>query len=149
MSSKALTSYEADFVAWTAGQAALLRAGRVSDADIEHIAEELEDLGKSQRQALASHIRTVLEHLFKLQASPALEPRAGWRATIRRARDDIDDILADSPSLRREVNGIIGRQTEKARRNVAAELADRGEEASGLAGLTYGEDAVCGPWMPS
>jgi Domain of unknown function DUF29 len=60
--------YDADLVAWAAAQAALLRAGRIAEADAANIAEELDDVGKSQRLTLASHVGTVIEHLMKLQA---------------------------------------------------------------------------------
>lgn len=141
-------SYDLDFSAWTIRQAELLRAGRLSEADVERIAEEIEDLGKSEKRALASHIRTVIEHLIKLQASPAAEPRAGWRETVRRVRDDVADVLEDSPSLRRELPDIIRHQTDRARRRAAAALADRGESAAGLDGLAYDEGQVLGPWLP-
>ena len=145
---RARTAYDVDFYAWTTDQAALLRTGRLSEADLENIAEEIESLGRAERRGLASHVRTVIEHLMKLQASPATEPRAGWRETVLRVRDDIEDVLDDSPSLRRELAGIIARETERARRLVRRALAERGEPADALSSLTYDEDQVLGPWMP-
>ena len=141
-------AYDVDLVAWAAAQAALLRAGRVAEADLANIAEELDDVGKSQRLALASHVGTVIEHLMKTQASKAREPRNGWRATVRRARDDIGDVLAASPSLRRELPGVVADETEPARRLAAASLADHGEPTSGLSGLSHDEGQVLGPWLP-
>jgi hypothetical protein len=141
-------SYETDLAAWAAAQAALLRAGRIAEADIANIAEELDDVGKSQRLALASHVGTVIEHLMKLEASRAQEPRAGWRSTIRRSRHRIERLLQASPSLRRELPGIIADETEPARRLAAASLADHGEPVTGLLGLSYGESQVLGAWLP-
>ena len=92
-------TYDTDFCAWAAAQAELLRAGRLDEADIARIAEEIEDLGKRDRRELASRIQTVIEHLMKLAASPATEPRAGWEATIARERVEIGRLLEDSPSL--------------------------------------------------
>jgi uncharacterized protein DUF29 len=145
---RAPSAYDLDFYAWTKGQAALLRAGRLSEADLENIAEEIEALGRAERRSLASHVRTVIEHLMKLQASPATEPRLGWRETVWRVRDDIEDVLDDSPSLRRELAGIIARETSRARRRVADALAERGESGNALSGLTYDESQVLGPWTP-
>ena len=51
------TAYESDFYAWARENAALLRSGQLSRIDLEHIAEELEDMGKSERRALGSHLR--------------------------------------------------------------------------------------------
>lgn len=101
--------YDHDFVLWTEQQAAALR--RVNDSNLpldwENLAEEIESLGKSQRAELNSQIRRILRHLFKLEASPAADPCAGWRATIRDARAEIEELLETSPSLRREVEGVI------------------------------------------
>src|SRR5690349_13938667 len=136
--------YNTDLVAWAAAQAALLRAGRVAEADLANIAEELDDVGKSQRLTLASPVGTVIEHLMKLQASHAQGPRVGWRATVRRSRDRVERLLQASPRLRRELPGIIADETEPARRLAAASLADHGEPTSGLPGLSYDEGQVLG-----
>lgn len=45
------TYYDHDVVAWAKEQAALLRAGRFSVLDVEHIAEEIEDVGKSEQRS--------------------------------------------------------------------------------------------------
>jgi Domain of unknown function DUF29 len=78
-------AYETDLALWAKEQARALRdAGRAGTnlpIDWENVAEEIDSLGKSQAHELGSRIRTILEHLIKLQTSPATEPRAGWRAT--------------------------------------------------------------------
>jgi hypothetical protein len=144
--------YRSDLALWAAQQAEALRsaarAGNNAAVDWANVAEEIESLGASERRSLASHIRTVIEHLMKLQASPAEAPRPGWRETILRARRDIEDVLEESPSLRRDVTAIIFRQTEKTRRDVSVILKDHGEDASALVGLTYDEDRVLGPFLP-
>jgi hypothetical protein len=81
-----MSDYDTDVYAWSLRQGALLRrlaAGeRVNDADLDwpNIAEEIETVGRSERAMVASHIRNVMEHLIKLHASPATEPRPGVRA---------------------------------------------------------------------
>ena len=72
--------YDDDFYAWTQHQAAVLRAMAVADNrfDREHVAEEIEDLGKSERDAVRSQIRRILEHFLKLAHSPAAPPRFDW-----------------------------------------------------------------------
>ena len=62
--------YDQDFYAWTNEQAALLRAGRLSEADVEHIAEEIENMGKSEKRELVSRLRVLLLHLLKWQYQP-------------------------------------------------------------------------------
>jgi hypothetical protein len=63
------TSYEKDVVAWANEQAALLRAGKLSAIDVEHIAEEIEDVGKSEQRELAP--RGGVAGLFAQVALPA------------------------------------------------------------------------------
>src|ERR1700757_938799 len=95
-----------DFFLWTKEQAAALRRAKGSNLplDWENLAEEIESLGTSQRAELNSQVRRILRHLFKLEASPAVDPRAGWRTTVRDARVEMEDLLEASPSLRREID---------------------------------------------
>jgi hypothetical protein len=76
-----LTSYDDDFVEWTQQTAELLRAGRFSEVDLEHLAEEVEDLGKSERSAVRSRLTQMLLHLMKQRIQPE-RAGAGWRASI-------------------------------------------------------------------
>ena len=62
---KRLTGYDADVVAWSSEQAALLRAGRFSELDIEHLADEIEDVGRSEERELGSRMAVLLAHLLK------------------------------------------------------------------------------------
>jgi Domain of unknown function DUF29 len=86
-----MSGYDTDIAAWSERQAQLLRLHaaqtRANDPAIDwpNIIAEIESVGRSERSALASHVRTILEHLAKLEASPATEPRAGWRQTVPRA----------------------------------------------------------------
>jgi len=130
------SAYDVDFCAWAADQARLLRAGRLAEADIAHIAEEIGDLAKRDRRELASRVQTVVEHLMKLAASPATGPRAGGQATINRERVEISRLLEDSPSLRVDLPDVIARETKTARRLVAQDMSLRGETPTvGLDGL--------------
>lgn len=90
--------YEQDLVAWAIANARLLREGRFDCLDAENIAEELEDMGRSEKRALASHLRGLLLHLLKWQAQPARRGPS-WRRSIRNARQEIEEIVAESPSL--------------------------------------------------
>src|SRR6202007_3473196 len=87
--------YEDDFYAWTQHQAQVLRTMPVSDNrfDREHVAEEIEDLGKSARDAVRSQIRRIIEHLLKLAYSPAEQPRFGWMDPIDDAREPLADTI--------------------------------------------------------
>ncbi|MDQ2101391.1 DUF29 domain-containing protein [Azospirillum isscasi] len=100
--------YDDDFYAWTQEQARLLReAARErlnTPIDWDHVAEEIEDMGRNDRRAISSHLAHVIEHLLKLEFSPASDPRSGWRKSVREQRAAAVDALADSPSLKGHVD---------------------------------------------
>ncbi|MBF0562412.1 MAG: DUF29 domain-containing protein [Alphaproteobacteria bacterium] len=91
--------YESDFYAWANEQATLLRTGNLSAADIEHIAEEIESMGKSDLRAMESSLARVIEHLLKLAHSPAEAPRAGWRESVAVHRVEFAALAEDNPGL--------------------------------------------------
>jgi uncharacterized protein DUF29 len=92
------TSYEQDVIAWANEQAALLRAGKLSAIDIEHIAEEIEDVGKSEQRELASRMAVLLAHLLKWQYQPERRG-SSWQTTLRMQRAAIARRLKKTPSL--------------------------------------------------
>src|SRR5919197_1060430 len=89
-------SYDDDFYAWTQYQAEVLRTMPTSDNrfDREHVAEEMEDLGRSYRDAVRSQVRRILEHFLKLAHSPARDPRFDWIGSIIDARAELEDKLS-------------------------------------------------------
>jgi hypothetical protein len=91
--------YDADFAEWAAHTAELLREGRRAEVDIEHLSEEIEDLGKNERSTVRSQLHRMLLHLVKATAQPE-RSGSSWRASIAKARGEIRYKLADSPSLR-------------------------------------------------
>jgi Domain of unknown function DUF29 len=129
-----MSDYGTDVLAWSVEQAALLRrraAGEMvndSALDWPNIAEEIESVGQSERSALRSNIATVLEHLIKLHASPAAEPRNGWKTSVLHAQGGIRRTLKASPSLRREVAAMIADETSDVQQEVAATLVIYDEE---------------------
>lgn len=121
--------YRTDYYAWSRSQAAELR--RLRDErinarlDLENLAEEVESLGRSDLRRVKSQLRRIIEHLLKLQHSPAVEPRAGWLETILEARQDIDDYL--TPSMRPEIEADLARDYAKARAKAVLALQRHGE----------------------
>jgi hypothetical protein len=97
------TSYEKDVVAWAKEQAALLRAGKLSAIDAEHIAEEIEDVGKSEQRELASRMTVLLAHLLKWQYQAKYRGKS-WTRTIAVQRKDVAYVLNEAPSLRGKFN---------------------------------------------
>jgi Domain of unknown function DUF29 len=114
--------YEQDFYAWTQEQASLLREGAVQELDLTNLAEEIESLGKSDRRALGSHLRNLMLHLLKWHHQPSGRLTGpSWRSSIRNARAEITVLLEDSPSLQREVAGLLARWYPLARQDAADE----------------------------
>jgi len=91
--------HDQDFYAWANEQAGLLRAGRLSEADIEHIAEEIESMGKSEKRELVSRLTVLLLHMLKWQFQPGRRG-ASWEVSIRNQRRALVRHLADNPSLK-------------------------------------------------
>jgi hypothetical protein len=141
--------YEADFYAWTKEQTALLRAQRFGDLDLEHVIEEIEDLGTSLHWSARSRVRTIIEHLLKLQYSPASDPRPGWYDTILVQRDDLLDGL--TLTLRRVLEAELPAHFERARKRAATSLRKHGEDAAAdalPATCPYTLEQIAGDWLP-
>jgi len=141
--------YRSDFYLWALEQARLLRAERFHEVDLEHLAEEVEGLAAANWNAVRSHARNIIEHLLKLQYSPAQEPRNAWRHTVRMQRQQLEDVL--TPTLRRDLENDLGRQYARTRRVLDATLRDYGEHraADALpAECPYTLDEILGDWLP-
>jgi hypothetical protein len=100
------TPYEQDLHAWAHEQATLLRQGSWSALDLEHLSEEIEDVGHSQQDKLTSHLLILLTHLLKLVLTATHLPNdyaraaRGWRLTCRAQRLQIAKVLHRNPGLR-------------------------------------------------
>jgi hypothetical protein len=112
--------YERDFYAWANEQAALLRTGRLAEADLENIAEEIESMGRSEKRELTNRLRVLLIHLLKWRHQPTLRSKS-WRNTIAVQRDDIADHLADNPSLKDKLPQALSSAYRKATLEAATE----------------------------
>lgn len=93
------TTYDKDVVAWAQEQAQLLRSGQFADLDIEHIADEIESVGKSEQRELASRMAVLLAHLLKREFQPD-HRGSGWEVTIHTHRKIIERRIRKSPSLK-------------------------------------------------
>lgn len=94
--------YNTDFFAWTREQSALIRARRWSEIDVEHLVEEVEDLGKSEKRALESCLEILLMHLLKWRVQKDRRSNS-WRRTITDQRRRLEKLLSENPSLKMEL----------------------------------------------
>ena len=90
--------YEKDFYEWTVRNAELHRSGKIHEADLEHIAEELEALGRRERRELLYRMSTLIAHLLKWKVHSERRSRS-WELTIRVQRKELTKLLAQNPSL--------------------------------------------------
>jgi hypothetical protein len=93
------TLYNQDFHAWTLQQVELLRAGRWDLIDIENLVDEIESLGKQERQELRNRLGVLLGHLLKWYYQPAARSKS-WFYTIKEQRERLLEHLDDNPSLK-------------------------------------------------
>ena len=91
--------YDSDFFAWSRQQAELLRAGKLAQADIEHIAEELDSMGRAEKRELISRLSVLVLRLLKRRYQPERQSPS-WEASIRVQRNRLADHLDDNPSLK-------------------------------------------------
>jgi Domain of unknown function DUF29 len=96
-----MNDYHSDFYAWTQAQAQALQSKDWPALDIEHLAEEIDDLGVSIRKGLVSQLERLLLHLLKWRYDPAQDPRRLWQLSILDARHEISKDLAMNRSLQR------------------------------------------------
>jgi len=144
--------YDDDFYAWTRYQAEVLRTLRTTDnrLDRENLAEEVEDLGKSERNAVRSQIVRIIEHLLKLEYSPANDPRSDWEASIIEARQALADSI--SATLRRDAEAALPVLYARARQLAGVRLRQFSETEAAARLPTecpYGLDQICAEdWYP-
>ena len=105
--------YEQDFCIWATENAQLLRENQLYEIDTANIAEELESMGKSQQHALVSRLAVLLMHLLKWQYQPQRRSRS-WELTLIEQRQEISELLEDSPSLKHDIDAKIAKAYKKA-----------------------------------
>ena len=124
MATKTADLYDEDFYAWTQQQAEALRTHFKGDnrLDVEHLAEEVEDLGKSELHAIESYVENIMAHLLKLDYSSLEWPRNHWRKEILAFRRSLRRRMTSS--LRRAVSDQLDQHYANARESAAADLLE-------------------------
>ena len=143
--------YERDFYAWTVDQSARRRGMKPSEQltnhedplDFVNLAEDIEDLGRSQRRRVERSLINIAVYLLKLQFSRATEPRRHWPAEIRIWRADVISELADSPSIRPKLD--IDRIWQRASHDAAVRFQEAGEVVELPDGCPYTLDQLLDP----
>ena len=111
MAKKDQHNYEKDFYAWAIYNARLLREGKLSEVDIENIAEEIESMGRSERRELINQLTVLLAHLLKWEFQPERKTHS-WKYTIKEQRSRVEELLQDSPSLKKSLTENLNQAYE-------------------------------------
>jgi len=109
------TAYQQDFYTWTLEQAKLLKQKRFAELDLEHLIEEIEDMGKSEKRALESYIENLLMQLLKWEYQPYYTGRRSWELTIIEQRKRLNWHLKENPGLKYKLSEAIERSYELAK----------------------------------
>ncbi|MEH2367079.1 DUF29 domain-containing protein [Nostoc sp.] len=139
-------TYKADFNLWIQQTAQLLRSHRWQEVDVEHLIEEVEGLGKSERRGIASQLTRLLLHLLKWQYQPQRRSDS-WLDSITDSRTQIELAIEDSPSLKSYATEQLEESYQRARRQAAKQtgilLSVLPEECPYSLELVLDED-----WLP-
>lgn len=98
--------YEQDFFQWTQEQAALLKAGALSQLDVANLIEEIESMGRSEKRELSHRLEELIAHLLKWDFQPERRSRS-WELTINEQRIRIKKHLRENPSLKHAIKECI------------------------------------------
>lgn len=115
-----LTANDQDFHAWATQQAELVRSGKLTQLDLENVAEELEGLARRDRRELASRLDVLLMHLLRWAYQPKARSN-NWKATIVEQRQSIFKLIEESPSLTSYPEQVLDKEYALARDRAAAE----------------------------
>ena len=141
--------YDEDFYVWTQVQAGLLRERRFEALDLENLIEEVEDLGDAKKNAVLSNASVVIEHLLKLQYSPAQDPQGDWADSVIEHRKRLEIALT---ARRLHILGEeLSRVYALTRRATARRLRVHKEDAAADAlpqECPYTVDQILDDWRP-
>lgn len=105
--------YEEDFYGWAMANAIFMRKGQLKKLDIDNLIEEIESMGRREKNALISHFSILVAHLLKWHYQPEFRTRPdgtvnrSWQLTIKNQRNDLRELLEENPSLKSKVNHFL------------------------------------------
>jgi hypothetical protein len=114
------TLYSTDFNLWTEQTIAALKSGDLQALDLDNLIEEIEAMTRSDKREIFNRLKVLIIHLLKCQYQPQKKTNS-WIKTINEQRDQIELVLADSPSLRLYLTSKLEEIYKKAKRDAVTE----------------------------
>lgn len=121
--------YEKDVVAWAEQQKEYLKSGQYEKLDIEHLLEDLDDVGNSNRNALESYFKVLISHLLKWRHQPS-QRSCSWVGSINNSRRSIEKIIKKNPSLKNYLQAAFEEEWDNARKWALDEMGMKSNEIS-------------------
>ena len=118
--------YDRDYYTWALEQAQALKKHRLDGLDWENLAEEVDDLARSEKRELRNRLKVLLAHLLKWKFQPKRQSRS-WEATVAVQRAELTQNLRDNPGLKSSVPGLLADAYETARIDVATRLSGQAQ----------------------
>jgi len=127
--------YEKDVVAWAEQQKEYLKAGQLHKLDIEHLLEEMDDVGNSYKHALESYFKVLICHLLKWKHQPS-QRSCSWVGSINNSRRSIEKIIKKNPSLKNYLQTAFEEEWEIARKWALDEMGMKSNAISSFCPFT-------------
>ncbi|HTL89699.1 MAG TPA: DUF29 domain-containing protein [Leptolyngbya sp.] len=118
-----ISLYEQDFALWIEDTVAKLEAEKFEQLDIEHLIEEIESLGRSEKRELKNRLIILIAHILKRVYVDSPNDFRGWIQTIEEQRDQLELLLQDSPSLKIYLESIFPEVYQYALKKLRREYA--------------------------
>ncbi|MFI0478878.1 MAG: DUF29 domain-containing protein [Candidatus Rhabdochlamydia sp.] len=101
--------HDEDFYGWAMAEASLLRQHKWNELDIEHLAEELESMGASERREFISRMAQLIFHLLKWHHQPDFREfnKRSWEASIQEQRKKVKKLIVDNPSFKPNMEDFV------------------------------------------
>jgi hypothetical protein len=112
--------YERDYYLWLIKTAKLLKEGKISKVDLPNLAEEIEDMGRSEKRAIESNLEIVLMHLLKYKYQPE-KRSSSWQYTLFEHRKRLRKAFKESPSLKKYFDRVFKECYQDAKKMAAIE----------------------------
>jgi Domain of unknown function DUF29 len=110
--------YDRDLALWYADTIAQLKASELENLDLEHLIEEIEGLAARDRREIKTRLKVLLAHLLKRAYVPLSDNYRGWENTINEQREQLQDLLDQSPSLKTYFEDVFAESWQRALQQV-------------------------------